>query len=369
MKRTKIVCFLFLAVVIAMVWCLAPQTFAAEKTWKLRGQSAWGKGFEFFDAGKKFTELVEIYTGGKVKLQLHSAGELCPPMEEYDAVGRHAIDFASGCPCYALPKSYALSLYCDSPASQSATEKIAWLYYGGGLEILQDLFMKHYKIKAFPYAVQTSELWIYSNKEINTLDDVRGLKMRAAGTRADVMKYIGGSMVVLPGSEILPAMQRGVIDAFEASNITIGEKTGFFKVAKYLYFNPGKTAHTILIFGINPDVWNQFPKKIQQEIEMAIKDNVYRSLTWNRIADIMAMKRAVEKNGCQLKMLPEQVMVEFNQLSDKFYQEKAAKDPEMARLLDSWNKFGEDYGAYAKYVDHLDKTDGLFGQKTPYKKQ
>jgi len=369
MKR-RVKCFLFILNLIMFFagLGLSSTPMAAEKVWNLRGQVAWGPGLELWEESQKIVFLIGKYTDGRIKMKLHSGGELCPPMEEYDAVGRRAIDFGGGCPCYALPKCYALPLYCDSPSNVSGIEKIAWLYHGGGLEIFQDLFAKHYNVKAFPYAIQSSELWIYSNKEIKTISDVKGLKMRSAGIRADIFKSMGGTLVILPAGEVIPAMQRGVIDAFEVSNIDCGVRAGYLKAAKYLYFNPLKTAHSMLVISFNLDLWKEFPKEIQEAIETACKDSVLWSLNWNRVRDLLAMKRAVEKEKCELRFVPEKVMQEFFEISEKFYHERASKDPEFARVLESWTKWAEEYGAYARFMDYLDKTGTHFGLMKPYKK-
>lgn len=367
--ETRVKCFVyFLVVFIAIGGWISSTSMAAEKVWNLRGQVAWGPGLELWDESQKIVFLIGKYTDGRLKMKLHSGGELCPPMEEYDAVGRRAIDFGGGCPCYALPKCYALALYCDSPSNVSGIEKIAWLYNGGGLEIFQDLFAKHYKVKAFPYAIQSSELWIYSNKEVKSIFDIKGFKMRSAGIRADILKSMGASLVILPAGEVIPAMQRGVIDAFEVSNIACGVKAGYLKAGKYLYFNPLKTCHSMLVISFSLDLWNEFPKEIQGAIETACKDSVLWSLNWNREQDLIAMKRAVEKEKSELRLLPEKVMQEFFEISEKFYAEKASKDPEFARVLESWAKWAEQYGAYARFMDYLDKTGPQFGLMKPYKK-
>ena len=340
---------------------------AQEKVWTLRGQAAWGKGIQqLWGNTAKVAEMIGYYTGGRVKMALHSGGELVKPLEEYPSVAAGAMDFAIGCPCYAMSRSYAAPFYCDSPANVSGTEKIAWLYYGGGLEILQDIIKKTFNAKVFPMGLMTAEVFLFANKDIKSLDDVKGLKMRAAGLRADIMQHLGGALVVLGASEIIPAMQKGVIDAFELSNISMGQEVGFFEVTKYMYFTPRKTNHSLQLLLINLDKWNSLPEDIQKRIEQACHDTLLWSYAWNREWDLVAMKNAVEKYGCKLRVMPEDVMREFNEVALTLYATKAKKDPDVARVLESWEKFSKEWGYMASYVDLLDKTGGYFGQMIPY---
>lgn len=365
--KTSLVVLAFIAVA-GFVFCSTQTSaLAKEKTWKLRGQAAWGMGIkQLWGATENMATLIEAYTKGRVKMELHTGGELVGTLEEYPSAGAGALDFGIGCPCYAMSRCYALPFYCDSPGNVSATEKIVWLYHGGGLEIFQDFFKKHYNAVAFPFAIQTAELFLYTNKEIKTLEDVKGLKMRAAGLRADILNSLGGSLVVLGASEVIPAMERGVIDAFEVSNISLGQEVGYLDAAKYLYFTAGKSNHSVLLIAFNQKKWNSFPKDVQKQIARALHDNVLWSYAWNREEDVVAMKTATEKYKCQLKIMPDDVMRQFNELALAHYVKKAQKDPEVARVLESWEKFSKDWGKVAPYVDYLDKTDGYFGQMIPY---
>lgn len=367
-KKVKVIAIVVALAFFGLSFALVPTTATAkEKIWKLRGQAAWGRGIlQLWGANQHLAETIACYTDGRVQMTVHTGGELVGVLEEYPSAGAGALDFGIGCPCYAMSRSYACPFYCDSPGNISGTEKIVWLYHGGGLEILQDIFKKTFNCMVFPFAVQTAELFLYANKEIKTLADVKGLKMRAAGLRADIMQSLGGSLVVLGASEVIPAMERGVIDAFEVSNIALGQEVGYLEAAKYLYFTPRKTNHSVLLVAFGLKKWNTLPKDIQDEIAKACHDTVLWSYAWNREADVVAMKTAVEKYGCELKMMPEDVMQQFNEAALTLYAKKAQKDPDVARVLESWEKFSKEWGKVAPFVDLLDKTGGYFGQMIPY---
>ena len=346
---------------------MATPAFAKEKVWKLRGQAAWGRGIkELWKPSKKVTEMIEYYTNGRVKMELHSAGEIVGTLEEYPSAATGAIDFAIGCPCYGISRSYASPFYCDNPATPSGTEKLVWLYHGGGLEILQDIYKNKFNAMVFPFGLFTAEVFLFANKDIKTLDDLKGLKMRASGLRADVMQSLGGSLVVIGASEVIPAMERGVIDAFEVSNLATGQDVGFLEAAKYIYFTPGKTNHGIEIVVFNLEKWNSFPKDIQDKIAEACYDNFLWTYSWLREADVVAMKRAVEEYGCELRVMPENVMKEFEEIALTLYAKKAQTRPDVVRVLESWEKFSKEWAFAAPFVDLLDKSGGYFGQMIPY---
>ena len=368
-KKSKILVavILVLAFVGLSLSVMPTAALAKEKVWKLRGQAAWGRGIlQLWGATEKMADTIKYYTDGRVQLNLHTGGELVGVLEEYPSAGAGAVDFGIGCPCYAMSRSYASPFYCDSPGNVSGTEKVVWLYHGGGLEILQDIFKKTYNAVVFPFALQTAEVFLYTNKEIKSLADVKGLKMRAAGLRADIMQSLGGSLVVLGASEVIPSMERGVIDAFEVSNIALGQEVGFLEAAKYLYFTPKKTNHSVLLVAFNQKKWNTFPKDIQEKIAKACHDTLLWTYAWNREEDVVAMLKAIDKCKCQLKLMPEDVMREFNEAALTMYAKKAKTDPDVARILESWESFAKKWGKVAPFVDLLDKTGGYFGQMIPY---
>ena len=367
-KKVKMVAIVVALTFFGLSLALSPTTASAEeKVWKLRGQAAWGRGIQqLWGANQHLAETVACYTNGRVKMEVHTGGELVGVLEEYPSAGVGALDFGIGCPCYAMSRSYASPFYCDSPGNVSGTEKIVWLYHGGGLEILQDIFKKTYNAVVFPFAIQTAEVFLYTNKEIKTLADVKGLKMRAAGLRADIMQSLGGSLVVLGASEVIPSMERGVIDAFEVSNIALGQEVGYLEAAKYLYFTPRKTNHSVLLVAFIQKKWNTFPKDIQEEIARACHDTLLWTFSWNREEDVVAMLTAINKYKCQLKLMPEDVMREFNEAALTLYAKKAKTDPDVARILESWESFANKWGKVAPFVDLLDKTGGYFGQMIPY---
>lgn len=334
---------------------------AAEKTWTWTGQAFCDRANRLFENGQSFAYMVEKYSGGRIKIDFHSAGEIVPAMQELTAAGQGILDFGQQCPCVAKPKAYAAQWFCDAPGGQSPIEQIIWYYNGGGKEIFEDMMHKYYNVHPLPMVAITTEIWLYANKKINTIKDLTGMKMRAAGVRGEVLTKMGASVVVLPGSEMVPAMERGVIDAMEYSSINCTYPLGFCDVTKYLYMHPTKSTSPINFWAINLDKWKELPKDIQEALEHASRDAYMATLTWGKEQDLLTLKKAIEEKHCEILLLPAEVTKAVDEASADYYYEKAKTDKELARILASWAKFKKDYGAYAKWLDYFDMTGDHLG--------
>lgn len=356
---TTIIAMAFLCSV--MIVGPSPQAFAGEKVYEWVGQAFCSRANRLFENGEDFGYMIEKYTGGKVKIDFHSAGEIVPAGQVYDAAGQGIIDFGQGCPCLARSKAYAVQWFCDAPGGQSPIEEIIWYYNGGGKEILEDLFHKRYNCHPLPMVAITTEIWIYSNKKINTLDDLKGTKMRAAGVRGEVLQSMGASVVVLPGGEIVPAMERGVIDAMEYSSINCTYPLGFCDVTKYLYMHPYKSTSPINLWAVNLDKWNKLSDDLKTAVERASRDAYLRSLAWGIEQDVVTLKKAIEEKGNEILTLPKDVARAVDEASADFYYAKARKDKDLARVLASWATFKKEYGKYAKWIDYFNMTGDHLG--------
>ncbi len=333
---------------------------AADK-WEWTGQAFCSRANRLFENGEEFAYMVEKYTDGRIKIDFHAAGEIVPAMQVYDAAGQGIIDFGQACPCVAKSKAYAAQWFCDAPGGQSPIEKLIWYYNGGGKEILEKIFHERYNAHPLPMVAITTEIWLYSNKKVETIEDLTGLKMRAAGVRGEVLTKMGASVVVLPGSEMVPAMERGVIDAMEYSSINCTFNLGFCDVTKYLYMHPYKSTSPTNLWAINLDRWNELPDDLKAAVERASRDAYLRSLTWGIEQDFLTLKKAIEEKGSEVLILPEQVARAVDKASADYYYEKAKTDAGLAELLKSWAAFKKDYGKYAKWLDYLNMTGDHLG--------
>jgi TRAP-type mannitol/chloroaromatic compound transport system substrate-binding protein len=312
---------------------------SAEETWKWKGQIFCSRGCRFFEGGQDFGFMVENYTNGRVKLDLHQAGEIVPAGQVFDAAGQGIIDFGIGCPCLAKSKAYGAQLFCDVPGAQSPIEKVIWYYNAGGKEILEDIYNKKYNSHPLYMLAATAEIWLFSNKKINSVADVKGMKMRAAGMRGEILQKMGMSVVVLPEGEIVPAVERKVIDAMEYSSLNCTYPIGFQDVTKYIYIHPNKASSSMILCAVNLEKWNKLPADIKKAIERASRDATLRSISWGMEQDTLTIKKAVEEKKNEVFVLPEKITSVFDEAAADYYYEKAKTDKLTADILASWAKF------------------------------
>jgi TRAP-type mannitol/chloroaromatic compound transport system substrate-binding protein len=359
MKRIVFASFTIVMFCSLMLALPTPQAAAQGKTYKWVGQAFCGRALRIFESIDQLAFMIDKYTDGRLKIECKQAGEMVPAGQVFDAAGQGIIDFGHGCPCLARSKGFALQWYCDTPGFQSPIEELIWYYNGGGKEIFEELFEKKYNCHPIGVNTFTSEVWIFSNKEIKTINDIKGLKIRAAGVRGDVMQRMGASVVVLPGGEIVPAMERGVIDAMEYGNLHITYPLGFNDVTKYLYYHPVKSTSPFNLWAVNLKKWRALPDDLKKAVERASHDAVFYSLTWGMEQDMLYMKKAVEEKGNELRLLPEEVAYALDEAAADFSYERAKTDKDLARILESCAKFKKEYGPYGKWLDLLNKTNHL----------
>jgi TRAP-type mannitol/chloroaromatic compound transport system substrate-binding protein len=334
---------------------------SAEETWKWKGQIFCSRGCRFYEGAEEFCFMVDKYTNGRVKMDLHQAGEIVPAGQVFDAAGQGIIDYGMGCPCLAKSKAYGAQLFCDSPGFQSPIEKVIWYYNAGGKEMLVDIYRQKYNAYPLYFLAATAEIWLFSNKKINSIEDIKGIKMRAAGIRGEVLQKMGMSVVVLPEGEIVPAVERKVIDAMEYSSINSTYPIGFQDVTKYIYIHPLKAPSSMILAAVNLDKWNKLPADIKKAMERASRDATLRSISWGIEQDLLTMKKAVEEKKNEVFILPEKIIRVFDEAAADYYYEKAKTDKITADILASTAKFKKDYGKYAPYIDYFNITGSRLG--------
>lgn len=333
----------------------------AQETFKWKGQTFCSRGNRFYEQAEDFAFMIDKYTDGRVKITLHQAGEMVPAAQVFEAAGQGIIDFGVGCACLPKAKAYGLQLFCDAPGAQSPIEKVVWYYNGGGKEILEDVMHKKYNAHPLYSQAATAEIWLFSNKKINSIEDIKGMKFRAAGIRGEVCTKMGMSVVVLPEPEIVPAVERKVIDAMEFSSINCTYPIGFQDVTKYIYIHPLKAPSSMIMWAVNLEKWNKLPADLKKAIERASRDCVLRSISWGIEQDTLTIKKAVEEKKNEVFILPDKIVKAFDEAAADYYYEKAKTDPITAQILDSWAKFKKAYNAYAKYIDLFNITGNRIG--------
>ena len=316
------------------------QTF----NWKL--VTTWPKNFPGLGlAPEYFAENVERMSNGRLKIKVFGAGQLVPAFEVFDAVSQGTAEMGHGAAYYWQGKIPASAFFTAVPFGLNAQEMNAWLHYGGGLELWRELYEP---FNLVPYAGGNTGVQMagWFNREIKSMDDIRGLRMRIPGLGGEVISRAGGLAVNIPGGELYTSMQTGVIDATEWVGPYNDLAFGFHQVAKYYYYpgwhEPGPTLELI----INKQAYASLPDDLQSIVEVAARAANQDMLDEYTARNNAALVELVETYGVQVKKLPDDVIAGLQQLSVEVVEELAAKDAQTRRIADSLKAFAEQSKAY-----------------------
>ncbi|HEY9621581.1 MAG TPA: TRAP transporter substrate-binding protein [Crinalium sp.] len=297
-----------------------------------------------FGGAQAFADRVSAITGGKFKITPRAAGELAPGLEVLNVVEQGAVPCGHTASYYYIGKSPMMGFGASMPFGFTAQQQNSWLYEGGGLKQLQDLYASKFNVIQFPAGNTGAQMGGWFRKEIASLNDLQGLKMRIPGLGGQVMAKLGVTVQTLPGGEIFQALQTGAIDAAEWVGPYDDEKLGLNKVAKFYYYpgwwEPGST----LEVQINLNEWKKLPPEYQSAIQAAAFEANVTMLSRYEARNNEALQRLVQ-GGVQLRSFGDEIMTAAEKASFELYDEFAAKDADFKTVFESWKTFRD--GVYA----------------------
>ena len=312
---------------------------APEFKWKM--VTTWPKNFPGLGTGANYlAKLIGEMTNGRIQVKVYGAKELVGALEIFDAVSRGTAEMGHGAAYYWKGKSEAAQFFAAVPFGLTAQEMNSWLYHGGGMELWEELYAKFGLV---PGAAGSTGVQMggWFNKEINTLDDLKGLKMRMPGLGGEVLKRAGGTPVLLPGGEIFPALQSGAIDATEWVGPYNDMAFGLYKAAKYYYYPGWHEPGTTLESFINKEAFEALPKDLQVVVRNAIRVANQDMLADFTAKNNRALEQLVKQHGVELRKYPDEVLKKLKTLSDEVVAEVAEKDPMAKKVYESFVKFRE----------------------------
>ena len=319
-----------------------------DKTYNWRLVTSWPKNYPGLGmAPERIADLVEEMSDGQMTITVYGAEEQVPAFGVFDAVssGSHQMGHSGG--YFWKGKVPAAQFFTSVPFGLTADEINAWVNRGGGLELWREIY-EPFNIYPIPAGNTGTQMFGWFNKEINSLEDVKGLKMRIPGIGGEVLKEAGGIPVTLPGGELFTALQTGVIDATEWVGPYNDLTFGFHQAAKYYYYPGWHEPGPMLELIINLDEWNSLPKHLQVIIETATKAVNQDMLDEYLAKNNKALTELVEVHGVELRRLPDDVIEEFRTISDKILEELAQEDETIAKVYNSYKSFKQDVSEYHK---------------------
>ncbi len=295
----------------------------------------------------RVAEQLSTLSGGTLKMKVYEPGKLVPAFEILDAVSSGKINSGYATAGYWAGKIPASSLFSAVPFGPEAGEYMAWLYYGNGMNLYQEMYdQAGYNVTVRPCAVIAPETSGWFKKEINTVEDLAGLKMRFFGLGGKVMQKLGVATSLLPGGEIYPALEKGAIDATEFSMPAIDARLGFHKLVKYNYFPGWHQQATVFELLINKDVWNGMSDQHKAIVETTCKASMADSFAEGEAIQHAALIDNVENNGVIMKQWSPEMLETFRTTWNGVAKEEAANDPFFAKVFADLTEFRDGYSIW-----------------------
>ncbi len=309
----------------------------AEHRWKM--VTTWPRNFPGLGTGaNSLATLIGEMSGGRIEIKVYGAGELVPAFEIFDAVSRGTAEMGHGAAYYWKGKSEATQFFTTVPFGMTAQEMNGWIHYGGGLELWTELYASFGLVPA-PAGNTGVQMGGWFNKEINSVEDLKGLKMRIPGLGGEVLARAGGTPVNLPGGELFTSLQTGAIDATEWVGPYNDLAFGLYKAAKYYYYPGWHEPGPILEAIINREAFLALPADLQSIVRNACRVINQDMLAEYTARDPVALQTLLTKHNVELRRFPDDVIGRLRALSDEVVSEIAQKDEVSARIYASYKKF------------------------------
>ena len=305
--------------------------------WKL--VTTWPKNFPGLgSAAENLAREVEAMSNGRLKIRVYGGGEIVPALGVFDAVSQGVADAGHGAAYYWKGKVPSSVFFTAVPFGLNAQETFGWLHYGGGLELWEEAYAP-YNLVPMGGGSSGVQMAGWFNKEINSVDDLVGLKMRIPGLAGEVFTAAGGTSVTLPGSELYTSLQTGVIDALEWVGPYNDRILGFHQVAKYYYYPGWHEPGSVLEFIVNKDSMEALPEDLQAIVRNAARSSSQDMLDEYTGRNNEALRELIEEHGVELRRLPDDVLKALWQGTREALDKLVANDPMAAKVYASYSDF------------------------------
>ncbi|HWA44688.1 MAG TPA: TRAP transporter substrate-binding protein [Hypericibacter adhaerens] len=344
MKRRKFLTSAALAAAaapVAAVQIASPAIAQSAPEIKWRLASSFPKSLDtIYGAAETVANRVAAATDGKFQIRVFAAGEIVPGFQVLDAVQNATVEIGHSASYYFVGKDPTFAFDTAVPFGLNARQQNAWMYYGGGLELMREFF-KDYSIYQIPCGNTGAQMGGWFRKEIKTVEDLNGLKFRVGGFAGKVLAKLGVVPQQIPGGDIYPALEKGTIDAAEWVGPYDDEKLGFNKVAQFYYYPGWWEGGPQLSVYVNQAQWDGLPKTYQAILEAACGEANGLMLSKYDAQNMPALRRLVQ-GGTKLKPFSKEVMEAAYKAAFEVYDETASSNPKFKKVYDAWKPFREE---------------------------
>lgn len=317
-----------------------------QRTYQWKMITAWPRNLPALGTNPDyFAELVEEMSGGRMQIQVFGANELVGGLEVFDAVSQGVAEIGNAASYYWQGKIPGASFFSSVPFGMTAKEMNGWLEFGGGKELWRELYQP-FNLIPVRGGNSGTQMFGWFNKEINSLADLRGLRMRIPGLGGEVLSRAGATTVTMQASDVFTALQTGALDATEFVSAYNDLAAGYHTVADYYYYpgwhEPGSALETIF----NKERFDALPSDLQAILIGAAEASNQRLLDEFTARNNEALRVLVEEHDVQLRRLPDEVLLELRRLSDQVVAEMGQTNAMTQRIYESYTNFQEGVEAY-----------------------
>jgi TRAP-type mannitol/chloroaromatic compound transport system substrate-binding protein len=314
-------------------------TVRAETEYEWKMALCWPKTLTGIGTGPvRLARIIERMSGGRISIKVYGAGELVAPFEVFDAVAEGTAQIGYGTPYYWKDKHEAFSFFSTIPFGLNAHEMITWLQFGGGQELMDELYAR-YNLKSFPAGNTGTQMGGWYNKEIRSVNDLNGLKIRMPGLGGEVFARLGAKVINLPAGEVFKALKSGKIDAADWVGPFNDLQLELYKAAKFYYWPGWQEPGPMTECFVKKKSYESLPDDLQEIIRQAsyaIYNNVWSEYSANNGASLVEL---IKKHKVQLKRFPERLLAKLARVSQEVVEEFSAKDPFSKKVYNSYNTF------------------------------
>lgn len=326
----------------------APTVHVAQAPITMRWQSTWPTKDIFHEYALDFARKVNEMTGGRLRIEVLPAGSVVKAFDLLDAVAKGTLDGGHGVLAYWYGKNSALALWGSGPSfGMDPNMVVAWHWYGGGKELLEEIYKSlNIDVKSFVYGPMPTQPLGWFKKPVTKPDDFKGLKYRTVGLSIDIFTGLGAAVNALPGAEIVPAMDRGLLDAAEFNNASSDKALGFADVSKVCMLQSFHQSAENFEIIFNRPKYNALPEDLRHIIDYAVQA-ASADMSWKAIDRYSKDYIDLQKNhGVKFYKTPDVILKRQLDIWDDIVQKKSAENPWFKKVLDSQRVFAERAGRW-----------------------
>ncbi len=318
----------------------------SDRTYEWRMVTTWTPGLPILqESANLVSQWIEEMSEGRMKITVYAGGELIPALEGFEAVSQGVAEMGHGASYYWAGKAAATQFFSSVPFGMNAQQMMAWIYSGGGLELWEELYAP-FNLVPMPVGNTGFQMGGWFNKEINTAEDIQGLKMRIPGLGGKVISKAGGSAILSPLGEIYTNLERGVIDATEWIGPYHDHLMGFYKAADYYYYPGWHEPATVTELMINKSAFDGLPTYLQNIIRTAAARSTHWVLSEFDAKNNEYLQKLVNEENVKLRRFPDSVLTTLRGYSTEVIEELIETDAPSKKVYESFAAFRKKVGGW-----------------------